>query len=154
MWRLAGWGLCVIDRDIWIMRGMGLDWYCPDLLGCRLNRSCGRGCQSRSGHSSCYSSRHCSLRCRRSGLNWCWSSCRGFFFRRPRPSGRTWGRSWSLGLGSLCRGGCTGILWQAWNPERYGPSLYRGRSRIIRRRGRGGPGAGKPQSNLGGPGRG
>jgi len=28
---------------IWIMGGIGLDWYCRDLLGCRLSGSCG-GC--------------------------------------------------------------------------------------------------------------
>ena len=147
----------LLIRCIWIMGGIGLNWYCRNLLGCRLNRSCGGGCgrecARRLGRSGCYSGRGCSLRCRRSGLNWCWFNRRGFFLCRPRPSDRTWGGSWNFGLGCLCCGGCTGILWQARDPEHYGPSLYRGRYRSIRRGGRSGPGTGKPQRNLGGPSR-
>ena len=47
---------------ILMVRGIGLNWYCPDLLGWRLNRSYGRDCQSRFGYRSCYGSRNCSVR--------------------------------------------------------------------------------------------
>ena len=62
----------LLIRGIWVMSGIGLDGYCRDGLGCRLNRrrvSCG--------------GRDCGLRRRWSGADWRWLSRRNFFLRRP-----------------------------------------------------------------------